>query len=137
MANTATKPVPTPDADSRPYWAGANEGRFLFQRCRSCQRAQFYSRSLCSHCRGSELQWEAAKGLGHIASYTVVSRAPTAAFAGDTPYVIALVDLDEGIRFLCNVIDCDPRSVRIGQPVKVVFETRAGSSQRIPQVTPV
>jgi hypothetical protein len=134
MTMLQAKPVPQPDADSRPYWDGANQGQFMYQRCRSCTRAQFYSRSLCSHCRSGELDWHAAQGGGRIASFTVVSRAPTAAFAGDAPYVIALIDLQEGIRFMCNVIGCSPDSVRIGLPVKLVFESRPGSDQRIPQV---
>lgn len=129
-----TKPVPLPDADSRIYWEGANEGKFMFQRCRSCKKAQFYSRSLCSHCQSHDLQWQEAQGLGKVASFSVVHRAPIPAFAGDVPYVLALIDMAEGFRFMCNVIHCDPLAVRIGSSVKVVFEARTGSSQKIPQV---
>jgi len=136
MNTPLAKPVPVPDADSRPYWDGANQDRFMFQRCRACGAAQFYSRSLCSHCRASDLAWEQARGTGTVASFTVVNRAPLPAFAADTPYVIALVDLDEDIRFLCNVTGCPPQAVRIGLPVQVIFESRDGSDQKIPQVRP-
>ncbi|MBL8999449.1 MAG: OB-fold domain-containing protein, partial [Gemmatimonadetes bacterium] len=54
----------------------------------------------------------------------------------DVPYVLALVDLDEGLRFMCNVLRCDPAQVRIGMPVRVCFESRPGSEQKIPQVEP-
>lgn len=132
--DASMKPVPLPDADSRVYWEGANQGKFMFQRCNSCGKAQFYSRSLCSHCQGKELQWLAAQGRGKVASFSVVYRAPIRAFAADVPYVVALIDMDEGFRFMCNVIHADAQAVRIGMPVKVVFEQRPGSSQKIPQV---
>ncbi len=106
----------------------------MFQRCRSCSKAQFYPRSLCSHCGARELQWEPAKGLGKVASFSVVHRAPIPAFKGNGPYVLALIDMDEGFRFMCNVVHCDPESVRIGNRVRVVYEERAGSNQKIPQV---
>lgn len=128
------KPVPEPDAESAPYWQGANEGRFMFQRCAACGKAQFYPRSLCSHCRGRELSWEQSTGLGKVASFSVVHRAPIPAFKSDSPYVLALIDMDEGFRFMCNVIHCDPQSVLIGNAVRVVYETRSGSNQKIPQV---
>lgn len=128
------KPIPVPDADSAPYWLGANEGRFMFQRCAACGNAQFYPRSLCSHCQARELAWEQSKGRGKIASFSVVHRAPIPAFKADSPYVVALIDMDEGVRFMCNVVSCDPLSVRIGNAVRVVYETRPGSDQKIPQV---
>tara|TARA_R110001599_G_scaffold187281_2_gene381724 strand:- start:402 stop:821 length:420 start_codon:yes stop_codon:yes gene_type:complete len=136
MAQFNAKPMPTPDALSRPYWDGANQGLFRYQRCRGCGKAQFYSRSLCSHCQCTGLEWQSATGTGRIASFSVVHRAPIAAFAGDVPYVLALVDLHEGFRFMCNVLNCNPDDVRIGMPVRVVYETRPGSEQKIPQVEP-
>lgn len=130
------KPVPHPDAQSAAYWQGANEGRFMFQRCTACGKAQFYPRLLCSHCCAQDLAWEESKGLGKVASFSIVHRAPTLAFKADSPYVLALIDMDEGFRFMCNVIHCDPQSVRIGHAVRVVYETRSGSDQKIPQVEP-
>ncbi len=131
------KPVPTPDEDSRPYWEGINQGKFLFQRCETCGKPQFYSRSLCSHCQSSKLHWEEACGRARVASYTVVHRAPIRAFSGDTPYVLALIDLEEGIRLMCNVINCDAEAVSIGMPVTIVFQAIPGSTQKIPQAQPV
>lgn len=127
------KPAPQPDAESAPYWQGANEGRFLFQRCTACGKAQFYPRSLCTHCRARELTWEESKGRGKVASFSVVHRAPVPAFKADSPYVLALIDMEEGFRFMCNVVHGDPQSVRIGNAVRIVYETRPGSGQKIPQ----
>ena len=132
--DASMKPVPLPDADSRVYWEGANQGKFMFQRCQGCAKAQFFPRFRCAHCHGKDLQWLAAQGRGKVASFSVVYRAPVRSFAADVPYVLALIDMDEGFRFMCNVIHCDPQAVRTGMPVRVVFEQRPGSSQKIPQV---
>ena len=136
MSDVPAKPVPVPDSISRPYWEGANLGEFRFQRCSACGKAQFYARNACRHCHATELHWEMAAGSGRIASFSVIHRAPIASFAGDAPYVLALVDLDEGFRFMCNVLRCDHAQVRIGMAVRVCFESRSGSEQQIPQVEP-
>ena len=136
MSDVPAKPVPVPDSISRPYWEGANLGEFRYQRCGACGKAQFYARNACRHCHATELHWEMAAGSGRIASFSVIHRAPIASFAGDAPYVLALVDLDEGFRFMCNVLRCDPAQVRIGMAVRVCFESRSGSEQQIPQVEP-
>jgi uncharacterized OB-fold protein len=129
-----TKPVVVPDSDSAVFWAAINESRFLIQHCRDCKKPQFYARSVCTHCKGSRLEWKEASGRGKIASFSVVQRAPLDAFRADVPYVLALIDLEEGVRFMCNVINCDPWKVKIGDAVKVVYEDRAGSTQKVPQV---
>lgn len=136
MAEVQAKPMPAPDSISRPYWEGANQGEFRFQRCRSCGKAQFYSRYACVHCHSTELQWQVAASLGRVASFSVIHRAPIAAFMADTPYVLALVDLDEGFRFMCNLLHCDPAAVKIGMRVRVCYETRPGTEQKVPQVEP-
>jgi uncharacterized OB-fold protein len=127
------KPVVVADHDSSVFWKGVNNSRFLFQRCETCKKAQFYPRSVCSHCKSRALSWEESAGRGRVASFSVIHRAPIAAFKGDVPYVLALVDLEEGVRFMCNVVNCNPAKVRIGSVVKVVYERREGSEQMVPQ----
>lgn len=118
----ADRPVPLPDADSRPYWQAAREGRLLIQRCQDCGKAIFYPRSICPHCMSDRIEWVRASGRGKVYSYTVVRRAPEQ-FAAETPYVVALVDLDEGVRMTTRVTGCPPEQVRIGMPVQVDFQT--------------
>lgn len=62
-------------------------------------------------------------------------RAPTAAFKEDLPYVIALIDLDEGFRMMMNWRGDDPATARIGDRVRVVFEANA-SPWPLPQAIP-
>lgn len=115
------RPLPVPDGDTRPYWEAARQHRLVIQRCAACRQAIFYPRSVCPHCGSDQIDWIEARGRGTIYSYTVVHRAP-AGFADLVPYVVALIDLDEGVRLMSNVIGCAPDAVRVGAPVDVAFD---------------
>jgi uncharacterized OB-fold protein len=75
------------------------------------------------------VDWVEAKGTGEIYTYSVTRRGPP------TPYCIAYVTLDEGVRMMTNIIDCDLDAIRIGQKVKVVFRKTEGGFS-IPMFTP-
>ena len=120
-------PAPVPNPETEAFWAAANEGRLLLRRCRACHKAHYYPRSLCPHCYG-ETVWEQASGQGHIYSFSVVRR-------GEAPYVIAFVALAEGVTMMTNIVDCDVDSVRIDQPVHLVFKP-SESGQLVPMFTP-
>ncbi|MAL95544.1 MAG: hypothetical protein CME40_10750 [Haliea sp.] len=111
---------PTSSALSDAYYAGCREGKLLLQYCSDCQQPQFYPRILCSHCGGRELAWREASGKGHIATFTVVRQPVSPAY--EAPYVVALIDLEEGPRMMSHIVNCDPEAVRVGQPVQVSFE---------------
>jgi uncharacterized OB-fold protein len=125
------KPSPRPNADTRPFWEACNREELVYQYCPACDKIQFYPRACCILCRGNSLEWRKSAGLGSIYTFTINFRAPSPAFAQEVPYVIALVDLDEGFRMMLNVRDCNPDAVRIGQRVRIVYEVRGG--QKIPQ----
>lgn len=112
---------PRPTADSAPFWAAAAEDRLLFQRCEACANAQFPPRPRCLACGGA-VRWEESCKRGVIHSYTVVHRAPNAGFKAKVPYVIALVDLEEGPRLMLNVLDgADSAALAIGASIRVAF----------------
>lgn len=111
---------PSPSALSDAFYAGCREGRLLLQQCDVCSRWQFYPRILCSHCGGRELHWRPASGQGRIATFTVVRHPVSPAY--EAPYVVALVDLEEGPRMMSHIVDCDPDAVRVGAAVTVQFE---------------
>ncbi len=114
MTVPETRPLPTPSAISRPFWHAAREGRLLIQRCDACGAVQHPPGIACRACLGSELAWHEAAGSRHVYSFTIVHRSMTAGFIGDEPYVVALVELDEGVRMTTNILGCPPDAVRIG-----------------------
>lgn len=121
-----TRPLPIPTADTRPFWDACARGELVYQYCTACSRPQFYPRSLCVKCHSNVLEWRRSSGFGRVYSHTTVHRAPSPAFKGMVPYVIALVDLDEGFRVMLNILGCDPRSVAIGSRVRAVFRESEG-----------
>lgn len=115
------RPAPIPDADSAPYWSAAHDGKLLVQRCNSCGHFQLYGRAVCTVCWG-EVSWVEASGLGEVASWTVIRQNYSRPFRDWIPYVVALVDLEEGPRVMTNIVGCDPEEVTIGMKVKARFE---------------
>ena len=118
------KPLPVPDPVTQPYWDGLKAGQLRIQRCLSCEKAVFYPRALCSHCGSRELEWITCSGRGTLHAFTIAHRGTPAAFKGSTPYVVAMIDLEEGARLMTNLIGVDPTpaAVKIGMPVEIVFE---------------
>lgn len=118
------KPVPTPTDANRPFFAGCAEGVLRLRRCRPCGRHHAPTRAACD-CGAADFEWVGTSGRGTVFSYTIVHRAPDPAFRADLPYVIAIVEFDEGGRLMSNLVNCAPDTVRIGMPVQAVFETVA------------
>lgn len=110
------------DSDSRPYWEGLKQGELRIQRCSTCSRAVFYPRSICPHCFSDQLAWIVASGKGTIYSYTVAHQG-FGPFAADVPFVVALVELEEGVRMMTRILDAPRERVVVGAAVKVTFES--------------
>jgi uncharacterized OB-fold protein len=115
------RPAPSPDPDSAPYWEAAREGRLLVQRCDDCGAFQLYGRALCVAC-GGPVTWVPASGRATVYSYTVIRQHHQRPFRDLLPYVVALVDLDEGPRVMTNIVGCEPEAVSVGLAVRVRFE---------------
>jgi uncharacterized protein len=120
------RPLPRATPETRPFWDGCTAGELRYQVCRRCRTVQLIPRSLCSTCQGLDLEWKRSEGRGRILSHTTVHRAPTPAFRAEAPYVIALVDMDEGFRLMVNVKGGDSPAVSIGRAVRIGFREVEG-----------
>lgn len=116
------RPLPHPTPLSKPFWDGAARGELWIQRCGECGTHVFYPRHLCTGCGSPELEWVRASGRGTVFTYTVARRATHPGFADRVPYVIAVVELDEGPKLTTNVVDVEPEAVSIGMPVQATYE---------------
>ena len=116
-------PIPVPTPETRPFWAAARRHELSLQRCRACGAHVFYPRAACPECLGADLEWKRVSGRGRLHTFTVVHRGQKG-FPLGPPYVIAIVELDEGPRMMTNLIgiEADPAKLTIGMPVEVVFE---------------
>lgn len=128
----AQRPLPRPSEATEGYWRAASEGRLVVQGCKACGHLQFYPRNLCLQCQSDALDWTAVSGFGRIYTFTVNHRAPNAFFKARLPYVVAVVELDEGPRLMANILDAAPEAVAIGARVKVRFEN-ASDEITLPQ----
>jgi uncharacterized OB-fold protein len=122
MQSQYEKPVPQIDEESRPYWAALKKEKLILKRCLMCSRCHFYPRMLCPHCHSCELEWSEASGLGQIYSFTIARRGAGPAFVADAPYIVAVVELDEGVRMMTNIVTENVDTVAIGQRVGVIFD---------------
>lgn len=119
MSDTPSIPLPRPTSISRPHWEGCRQGVLRVQHCRACGAYVFIPQPLCSTCQSDALEWVDSSGNGQVYSYTVVHRPPRPAF--ETPYVVAIVELDEGWHMLTNLVGCAPEDVSVGMRVQVEF----------------
>ena len=117
-----------------PFWDATRERRLLLQWCTACGRAVWYPREVCPGCLGSTLEWRESRGHGVVYACTVEHKAQTPAL--EAPYVVALVDLDEGVRLLSNVVGCPPDQVGVGDRVQLTWEPLS-DGRRLPLFEPV
>jgi uncharacterized protein len=117
--------IPTPTPETAPYWAAATAGRLSIQRCRACGRHYFYPQSFCPRCQSADVEWTDVSGRGRLISY-VINYRPFPCTGTGAPQVIALVELEEGVRMLTNIVDspAEPEALPLDAPVSVAFEPR-------------
>ena len=129
------KPLPTVVGETRTYWEMCRQGQLMVQRCDSCNEYQFYPRGICANCWSENIRWVASSGKGTVWTYTVTYQNRTTGF-DQGPYVLALVELEEGVRMFTNIVECEPQAVTIGMPVEVTF-VRATDQISVPYFKPV
>jgi len=115
-------PVPVPTPESRAFWEAARRHELVLPCCRACGHCFFFPRAACPQCLSADLEWRRASGRGRVYTFTVVHRGARD-FPLGTPYVLAMVDLEEGPRVMTNLVDVepDPAKIPFGMPVEVVF----------------
>jgi uncharacterized OB-fold protein len=116
---TMSRRLPVPTELSSGFWAAAAEHRLAVPCCEVCGARFFPPERICPTCGSPNWEYADSAGSGIVATFTVVHRAPSPDF--ETPYVVAVVELDEGCSILTNLVHTDPGSVSIGMPVHVVF----------------
>jgi hypothetical protein len=112
------RPKPAKDPVSAPYWEAAARGELLIQHCPSCGNRQWYPRAVCTAC-GENPEWQQTSGRGTVHTFTVIRQNYAKPFREELPYVVAMIELDEGPMLMGNVTDVDVETVHIGMPVEV------------------
>lgn len=88
--------------------------------CKSCGAKYIPPSQRCLNCNSSDIENKEFPRTGKVITYTIVYT-PPAGFKILKPYIIALVELDNGAKLLSQITDCDPDEVFINMPVEAVF----------------
>ncbi len=136
-----TKPLPDMRPEGEPFWAGTKAHKLLLPA--SADGTPFWYPRANVPGTLEPTQWVESKGVGTVYTYSTHFIGPSKAYKGDPPHIVALVDLDEGVRMMTNLVrdedgfpSMDPEAVSIGMRVRVVFHD-ATDEITLPKFTPV
>ena len=116
------KPLPTLHPEIEPFFKGGLRQELMIKRCADCGIFQHYPRIICGNCLSKNTVWIRATGRGSVYSYSIIHQNLAPGWREEVPYVLALVDLEEGVRLMTNIVECEPTDVSIGMPVEVTWE---------------
>lgn len=112
---------PVSNAETKAFWDGCAQEQFLLQRCASCGVYRHPPAPICSRCLSDRFEWLPARGTGTVYSFTIVREQSAPGWSELVPYVLTVVELDEGPHVLTNLVNVAPGEVHIGMPVEVMF----------------
>jgi len=124
MTNTKTytKPVPAITPEMVPFFEAAKRHQLVVQRCTQCGTHRFPAREICSTCLSRASEWVPVSGAGEVFSYNVMHQVYHPGFADEVPYAVVVIKLTEGAKMNSNLVGVSPDRIRIGMPVRVIFE---------------
>ncbi len=129
------KPIPRPAPESVPYWEAAKQHRLELPKCDACGKFWHPPTQTCPHCLSPNFTFTQVSGRGKVFSFVTFHRLYHPAFESELPYVVALVELEEGPRLISNIVGIAAPDVRCEMPVKVVFDDVA-PDVAVPKFTP-
>ncbi|MFF7976806.1 OB-fold domain-containing protein [Streptomyces sp. NPDC007905] len=123
--------TPVTDTDGAPFWEYAAQGELRVQACADCAEPRFPPRPCCPHCQSFASEWRPVSGRGRVWSYVMPHPPLLPDYAAQAPYNVVVVELEDvpRIRLVGNLVarpgapldSLDPRRIRIGARVQVVF----------------
>lgn len=135
MSTIPPKPLPNPLPIERPYWEHARAHRLAMQRCAACAKFRFPASPVCADCDSDRYEWTPVSGRGKVVSWVVFHRLYFPSFAGDLPYNVALIELEEGPIVVSNLVGIANDAIRRGLAVVVTFDDVNGEFS-IPRFRP-
>ena len=122
MPEQPERPLPLfPEPDTAPFWTATAGHRLTYQVCRACGQVVFHPRRHCTCCTSGDLEWRDSAGAGTVYTFTVIRQHGHPFFRARIPYLVGLIDLDEGFRMLAE-ISADPETLQVNQRVTVTWE---------------
>ncbi len=120
---------PRASDDAAPFWDATRRSELLLPWCVACARPFWFPRAICPRCLGDAIEWRTATGNGVVYAASVQHLPGPGRDAADGPYVVVLVDLEEGVRVMGNVMECAPDAVTIGLAVRASWQPLSDGRQ--------
>jgi uncharacterized OB-fold protein/acyl dehydratase len=124
---------PAVGPDTAFFWEGVQAGELRIQRCAECGELRHPPGPMCPRCHATKRDHVTAQGRGVVHSYVVHHHPPVPGLT--SPYVVALVELEEGVRMVGNLLGCPPEDAYVGMPVELEFQ-RMDDELTLPQWRP-
>jgi uncharacterized OB-fold protein len=112
---------PPPSEAAGPYWEATRRRELVLPWCAGCELFFWFPREVCPRCLEDGVEWRPAAGTGVVHAASVHHKPGPGRSPEDGPYVVALVELAEGVRVMSNVVGCPPEDVAVGMPVSVTW----------------
>ncbi len=119
---SAEFPLPIPNLDNQEFFDKCRERQLVLRRCRDCHSFLHPPRPNCPNCGSENLEWVESRGRGTVYTFTITREPVSRAFLGRLPWNVVEVEMEEGVRLISNLVNCDPEEIEIGLAVEVVFE---------------
>ena len=113
---------PQPTGDTAEFWKGCKEKRLRFQKCQDCGHVRWPAANLCPNCHSFNTTWIESSGRGKIHTFVVYQMAFHPPWKDKTPYITAVVELEEGPKLLSNIVDAEADTLGCDIPVEVVWD---------------
>lgn len=118
------RPIPTVTPLLEPFFKAAKEHQLVTQQCKDCGTWVQVSLQTdqCPDCWSRNLEWKTLSGKGKVFTYNVFHQPYHPGFRDEVPYNTAVIELDEGVKFLSNIVGCANEEIKVDMPVEVCFE---------------
>lgn len=101
------------------FWAEMADGRLTTSRCGYCGRISFPPKALCPECWSQDIGWTDMPREGVLYSWTRIHAGPEV-FQHLAPYVVGIVDFEQGLRLACPVVVSEGMEPAIGARVEMI-----------------
>ena len=116
------KPMPKPSRWTKPFWDAAKQHKLVLKKCKDCGNIDHPPYLYCTNCQSENMEWVEASGKGKLYAYAINHYMVPFPFWDDMPYVVAMIDLAEGVRMISNIVECEHDKLKNGMELEVIFD---------------
>ena len=116
------------EVNSASFYQFLTEKKLMASMCKKCQALYLPPHPICIKCHGNEMEWVEMKGKGKLATFTAIavgqSRTIEEGYSRDNPYLVGIVELDEGPKVSGRILGIDakkPENIKVGTPLTIEF----------------